>query len=133
MISELISVIGKSIAIMVVMDPFLEYQHHLLLTVFVCWGIALILAASMKFLVRNAEAWKTRLLRAFSPEPSEISGFFGEQALLALETRPCCPHCQGTMHERQTRTLRNGALVWACASFPECRGTRIEMRGRAVC
>jgi len=115
------------------MDPFLEYQRGLLLSIFLYWSIALILARSMKFLVRNAEAWKTRLLRALFPEPSESSGPFGEQAILPLDFRPCCPNCRQPMLERRTRHLRNGgAFFWGCSTFPRCRGTRVEMRGRAV-
>jgi hypothetical protein len=115
------------------MDPFLEYQRSLLLTFFVCFGIAITLAALLPYLVRNAEAWKTRLLNALLPEPSESSAPFGEQALLPLHFQPDCPHCQRPMAERRTRILRNGgALLWGCSAFPRCRGTRVEMRGRAV-
>src|SRR5580700_9028419 len=90
------------------MDPILEYQRGLLLTIFVCWGIALILAGSMRFLVRNAEAWKSRLLRALFPEPSASSESFGELAILPLDFRPCCPNCRQPMLERRTRNLRHG-------------------------
>ena len=124
------------------MDPFLEFQRALLLKSFLYWGIALILGGSMRFLVRNVEAWKTRLLAALFPEPSETtepsasfasSEPFGEQALLALDFRPCCPRCQEPMQERRTRNLRNGdAFFWGCSAFPRCRGTRIEMQGRAL-
>ena len=115
------------------MDPILESQRSLLTTIFVCWGVAFVLAALLPFLVRNAEAWKTRLLRALASEPSESSAPFGEQVLLPLDFRPDCPHCERPMFERGARSLRSGgALFWGCSAFPRCRGTRVEMRGRAV-
>jgi hypothetical protein len=124
---------GRKYAFKFHMDPILEYQRSLLLTVFACWGIALILAASMKFLVRNAEAWKSRLLRALFPEPSAASESFAEQVFLPLDFRHSCPNCRQPMLQRRTRNLRHGnASLWGCSQFPHCRGTRIEMRGRAV-
>jgi len=123
---------GRKYAFNSRMDPFLEYQRGLLLTIFVCWGIALILAGSMRFLVRNAEAWKSRLVRALS-QPSVSSESFGEQAVLPLDFRPCCPNCRQPMLERRTRKLgQDNAFLWSCSQFPRCRGTRIEMGGRAI-
>jgi hypothetical protein len=117
---------GKKPALYGCMDPFLEFQRGLLSSVFVYWGIAIALAASMKFLVRNAEAWKTRLVEALFPESSEP---FAEQALLPLDFHPCCPNCQGPTVERRARNPKNGsALFWECAAFSSCDGTRIQTR-----
>jgi hypothetical protein len=107
------------------MDPFFEFQRGLLFHVFVYWGIAVALAGSMRYLVRNAEAWKNRVIDVLFPDASET---FAEQVLLPLEFSPCCPNCERPMVERRTRNIRNGSSFrWECA-FSECRESRIELR-----
>lgn len=86
------------------MDPLLEYQRHLLFTSFAYWGVALILAGSMRVLVRNAEKWKARLLRILSLEHSEQ---FAEQATLALDFGPASANSQRPAFQQRTRNLKN--------------------------
>jgi len=107
------------------MDPILEYQRGLLLTVFVSWGIAISLAAILPFLVRNAEAWKTRLARALF---SERAVPFGEQALLALDFSPCCPNCRRPILGRNTGHGRNAVLICSCPVYPRSHGAQIARR-----
>jgi len=116
---------GKEYAFYAGMDPILEYQRGLLLTVFVSWGIAISLAAVLPFLVRNAEAWKTRLARALFSEPA-VS--FGEQALLALDFSPCCPNCHRPILGRKTGHGRNAVLICSCPVYPRSHGTQIAHR-----